>query len=228
MEWKMARKNDGLTKQAYEIIKKRLITCEYPPNTILNEARLSAELGYSRTPTREAIIQLEKEGFLQVLPKKGIYVTAITINDVLQIFQVRKEIEPVVMLMGKDNLDQKVLLDFKERFSKDVENVMEGYRLDTAMHMYLIESCGNSFIIKMMHEVFDKNTRVIIASKENQLHVKDSRAEHLEIINLLLEGKCQDAAQKMSEHVDHCKLAALDSFYSVSPVTNTQTYKQYL
>ncbi len=224
----MNRKNEGLSNQVYEIIKQRLITCEYKPNSVLNEAQLSAELGCSRTPTREAIIQLERQGFLQIIPKKGIYVTAITANEIMQIFQARKEIEPVTLRMGRANLDKEVLKDFQSRFSKDTDDVMDGYKLDTAMHMYFVENCGNDFIIDMMHSVFDKNTRVIIASKENQLHVNDSRREHLEIINLLLDGDYENACKKLSEHIDHCRIAALESFYSANTEPRAQTYKQYL
>ena len=170
----MAKKNAGLTDYVYEKIKQRLITCEYAPNSVLNEAQIAAELGCSRTPTREAIIQLERQGFLHIIPKKGIYVSAITANDIMQIFQARKEIEPVALKMGRANLDNDVLLDFKTRFSKDTDDYMSGYKLDTAMHMYFVENCRNNFIIDMMHSVFDKNTRIIIASKENRIKKRTS------------------------------------------------------
>ena len=206
----MAKRNSGLTDYVYETIKKRLITCEYLPNSVLNEAQIATELGCSRTPTREAIIQLERQGFLHIIPKKGIYVSAITANEIMQIFQARKEIEPVALKMGRANLDTEVLLDFKQRFSNDTDDFMSGYKLDTAMHMYFVENCRNNFIIDMMHSVFDKNTRVIIASKENQLHVNESRKEHLEIINLLLNRDYDEACIRLSEHIDHCRLAALE------------------
>ena len=224
----LSKKGVGLSNQVYEIIKQRLITCEYKPNSVLNEAQLSAELGCSRTPTREAIIQLERQGFLQIIPKKGIYVTAITANEIMQIFQARKEIEPVALRMGRATIDTAILEDFKIRFSKDTDDVLDGYKLDTAMHMYFIENCGNDFIIDMMHSVFDKNTRVIIASKENQLHVNESRKEHLEIINLLINGDYDTACKKLSEHIDHCRIAALESFYSANTGPREQTYKKYL
>ena len=224
----MAKRNSGLTDYVYETIKKRLITCEYLPNSVLNEAQIATELGCSRTPTREAIIQLERQGFLHIIPKKGIYVSAITANEIMQIFQARKEIEPVALKMGRANLDTEVLLDFKQRFSNDTDDFMSGYKLDTAMHMYFVENCINNFIIDMMHSVFDKNTRVIIASKENQLHVNESRKEHLEIINLLLNKDFDEAGIRLSEHIDHCRLAALESFYSTNTETKSNIYKQYL
>lgn len=226
----MANVKGGLKKRAYEVIKKKLLNCEYPPNTLLNEAQISNSLGFSRTPTREAVIQLEQEGFLKIIPKKGIYVTAVTVHDVVQIFQVRKEIEPVALLMAKPYLEKDILLDFKNRFLDENQAIMDSYQLDTAMHLYLMESCNNSFIIDMMHKVFDKNTRVIITSKKNQLHLQDSRREHIEILDSLLNDQYEQAATQLSTHIDHCRMAALDNFYSAQPSLENaeKTYKQYL
>lgn len=226
----MAGKNGGLKSKAYETIKKRLLSCEYPPNTFLNEAQLSSSLGFSRTPTREAVIQLEQEGFLKVVPQKGIYVTAITVNDIVQIFQVRKEIEPITLHMSQPFLQTDILLDFKARFSNTGASMTDSFQLDTAMHLYLIECCRNSFIIDMMHKVFDKNTRVITVSKQNQIHLHDSRQEHLEILNSLLAGQYEQAAAQLAEHIDHCRMAALDNFCSAQPgYANFEiTYQQYL
>ena len=79
----------GLKEQTYLTLKERMVDCVYPPGSLINEAQLAADLNLSRTPIREAISKLEMEGFVQILPKKGIYVTNITFNDVIQVFQTR-------------------------------------------------------------------------------------------------------------------------------------------
>jgi len=96
--------NSNLKNKAYDILKRRLIYCEYEPGSILKESELAVELGISRTPIREAISLLENEGYLIVAPKKGIFITDITLNDVIQIFQVRMVIEPVALKMAGPNL----------------------------------------------------------------------------------------------------------------------------
>ena len=65
----------GLKEQTYLTLKERMVDCVYPPGSLINEAQLAADLNLSRTPIREAISKLEMEGFVQILPKKGIYVT---------------------------------------------------------------------------------------------------------------------------------------------------------
>ena len=60
----------NLKNKAYQLIKERIMTCEYGPNSFLNEADLIQEIDASRTPIREALNKLEQEGLVQIIPKK--------------------------------------------------------------------------------------------------------------------------------------------------------------
>ena len=222
--------NKDLKNHTYCILKERLVNCIYPPGTLLNEAQLAADLGASRTPVREAISRLEMEGFVKIMPKKGIYVTDISLNDVLQIFQTRIEIEPVALRMAAPYLPESELIQFRGKFLEDFEDIPNSFRLDTAMHLFIIEYCGNRYIIDMMHRVFDDNTRVIIASKQNRVQIHDARAEHMGILDALLEKDVDKAQALMKTHVESCRRAALDYFYSLQAYNTTppETYKKQL
>ena len=198
----------------YDTIKEKLINCDYKPGSLLNETRLSSELGVSRTPIREALMRIEQEGFVKIIPKKGIYVTEISLNDVLQIFGCRLEVEPIALRMACGRLPLERLLDFKEKFMGEEPDVKVAFRLDTAMHLFIVEHCGNRFIIDMMHRIFNENTRIIISSKQNEVKIHDARREHLEILELLLDNKYDEAQNAMRIHIGCCKKAALDFFYN--------------
>lgn len=223
-------KNRDLKNHAYQILKERLINCIYEPGTILNEAQLAADLGLSRTPIREAINRLESDGFVKVLPKKGVYVSDIQLSDVLQIFQTRIEIEPVALRMAAPHLPVEELYHFQKTFTGEITDIHNGFRLDTAMHLFIIEHCGNRYIIDMMHRLFDDNTKVVIASKQNQVQIHDARQEHLNIINTLLEKDYVKAESLMRTHIETCRRAALDYFYSLEAYSATppETYKTHL
>ena len=212
-------KNSDLKNLAYNILKDKFVNCVYAPGTILNEAMLAEDLGYSRTPVREALSRIEDEGFIRIMPKKGIYVTDVTLNDVMQIFQTRLEIEPIALRLAGPALPTAELISFRDSFAKDEHDVGVGFRMDTAMHLFIIEHCGNRFIIDMMQKVFDENTRVIISSKQNEAKIHDARLEHLEIVNLLLKKDYDRAQQAMFYHVQTCKKAALDFFYNLQTVS---------
>ena len=222
--------NKDLKNHTYCILKERLVNCIYPPGTLLNEAQLAADLGASRTPVREAISRLEMEGFVKIMPKKGIYVTDISLNDVLQIFQTRIEIEPIAVRLAAPHLPRQELLAFCGKFEGDAPDIQNGFRLDTAMHLFIIEHCGNRYIIDMMHRIFDENTRVIISSKQNQVQIHDARLEHLDILTCLLAKDTERAIGLMRSHVENCRKAALDYFCSIQTYMDSPslTYKNQL
>ena len=222
--------NKDLKNHTYCILKERLVNCIYPPGTLLNEAQLAADLGASRTPVREAISRLEMEGFVKIMPKKGIYVTDISLNDVLQIFQTRIEIEPIAVRLAAPHLPRQELLAFCGKFKGEAPDIQNGFRLDTAMHLFIIEHCGNRYIIDMMHRIFDENTRVIISSKQNQVQIHDARLEHLDILNSLLDKDTERAIALMQSHIENCRKAALDYFCSIQTYMDSPslTYKNQL
>jgi DNA-binding GntR family transcriptional regulator len=203
-------------QQAYQELKRRLVNCEYRPGTWINETALVKELGFSRTPIREALALIEQEGFIRIIPKKGIFVTQISFNDVKQIFQTRKILEPVALRLACPRLPREKLLEFRELFVGQDPDIRAAFRQDTAMHLFIIEHCGNRYIIEMLCKVFEENTRIIISSKQNELMIHDARAEHTEILDLLLDGKFEQATAAMSSHIQHCERAAIEFFYNSS------------
>lgn len=205
-----------LKNYAYDVLRNRIVNCIYPPSSILNEAQLAAEFGISRTPIREAISRLENENFIQVVPKKGIFVTSVSLNDVRQIFQARIAIEPIAVKMAGPNLPREDLLRYKASYSGDEPDIFNAFRADTEMHLFIIRHCGNRFIIEMMEKVFDVNTRVIISSKQNQYQIHDARKEHIKILDLILMERYDEASDYMRKHVENCERAALQFFYKIN------------
>src|SRR5574344_2115012 len=157
MNEKEKQNNRGLKEHTYEILKERMVDCIYPPGSLLNEAQLATDLNLSRTPIREAISKLEMAGFVKILPKKGIYVTDITFNDVIQVFQTRYEIEPIALKLACPHLPKEQLAALCHKFQEPITDFHNSFRLDTAMHLFIIEHCGNHYIIDMMRRIFEEN-----------------------------------------------------------------------
>ena len=84
----------SLRESVYSKIKKKILIGEMKPGTRIVEVTLAESLGVSRTPVREAIRQLEKEGMVTVVePRKGSYVSDISVKDMVDILEVRAELE---------------------------------------------------------------------------------------------------------------------------------------
>ncbi|MCX5798490.1 MAG: GntR family transcriptional regulator, partial [Proteobacteria bacterium] len=87
------RKGRFLREQVYKSLKASMLNGVLPPNKRLIEERLAEEMGTSRTPVREAIQKLEKEGLIHKLPKGGFAVSTITDEDIEEVFGIRSVLE---------------------------------------------------------------------------------------------------------------------------------------
>ena len=102
--------NGSKSKKAivYENLKRRIISHSLSPGEPLNESVLTKELGISKTPIREALQQLEKEGFVENIPGKGSFVSRISIQDIREMFEIREilECEVIRRVASKGDLNK--------------------------------------------------------------------------------------------------------------------------
>lgn len=213
MQRQTAKTQANLKHQIYQDLKDKLIHCVYPPGSILNELLLTEEYHVSRTPVREAISQLELENYVKILPKKGIYISDISVDDVHNIFQTRIEIEPVILKMSAPYLEIEKLLDYRRRFETPPQDLAEAFRLDMDMHLYLIDQCRNHYLISMMRRLFDDNIRMLIFTGQNRQKLHNAQEEHMAILNSLISLQDINAsAELMRQHVLTCRETALRYF----------------
>ena len=153
-------------------------------------------------------------------------------NDVLQIFQTRLEIEPITLRLAIPYLNRDELMFFQKRFESEDLNLEDAFRLDTAMHLFFVEHCGNAYLIEMMRKLFDDNTKAVIATGQNSAKIHDARLEHLEILNSLIRrDDAETSANFLRSHIDTCRKAALNYFYSLNSShiePETAYYKEQL
>ena len=113
----------NLKNKAYQIIKERIMSCDYKPNTFLNEADLIEEIDASRTPIREALNKLEQEGFVQIIPKKGVMVTGLTLLEINQTFEARILLEPFIINNYMNRIDRNALIDIQKTSEQLIQTV---------------------------------------------------------------------------------------------------------
>lgn len=95
----------SLASEAYAILKGRIIRCEIGPGERLTEARLVRELGLGKTPIREALVRLIHDRLVRNIPRHGYEVTPITLDDVEDLFRLRRILEPVAMGLAAGRID---------------------------------------------------------------------------------------------------------------------------
>lgn len=97
----------------YEIIKKEIIDATRKPGDIFNEKEFAANMGISRTPVREAVLRLSNEGLLVVMPRRGTFVSHISMADVRDMYQVRKILEPQIASIAAQKCDKDIVKQWR-------------------------------------------------------------------------------------------------------------------
>ena len=209
----MKRTTVNLKQLAYNAIKDKIVNCEYPPGDLLNENLLATELDISRTPIREALSHLQEEGFIRIMLKKGIMVSNITIADMRQVYQVRIEFEPFVVLLAGPQLKNDDLMHFRELFLNQLHDgdMLQRLETDTSFHRYLAMNCGNKYLLQVMNRVLDENKRITIFNK-NAERVEHSHDEHLKLVDALLTTDYDLSAKVMRKHIENCRDSAFACF----------------
>ena len=180
---------NSLKNLAYEYILGKIISCEYMPLSYLDAARISRELGISRTPVRDAIAQLENEELVVVTPRRGIMVADIPADEISNIAKARRLLEPYIVSVACEKADRDAMLSFMGRFSSlsgDKDQIKAEYDLN----LYLTELTGNEYITQTMERVYTSNLRVQTMKK---MPLGDP-AEIVGLIDCILKGDPEEAS----------------------------------
>lgn len=200
-------KKDSLKLQSYNIIKDKIIRCEYAPNTLINEEALREELGVSRTPIRDALSRLEQEGLIQILPKKGIMVSGLSLSEINAIFEIRLLFEPHALATYGHRLNDEKMLEFYNICSQgEVLEADEFYRVDDEFHAFIIAATPNRYIQHTYELIQNQNLRFrVMTGQRPDDRLERSNNEHLTIIKACLRKDWMAAAAAMEEHLRQSK-----------------------
>lgn len=207
---------ESLKNKAYNLIKTKIVNCEYPPNSFLNETLLMDEIGSSRTPIREALSKLEQENLVRILPKKGIMVSDLSINEISMIFETRILIEPYIVAHYGQLVPSDILSSMKKNF--DLKNLShrstnEIYVKDDQFHKLLVNSSKNLYFMRTMDYIYNQNFRLrVMTGNQNQERILASNNEHVNIIDLMLGGKFDEAGEAIKTHLEKAREASFSSF----------------
>lgn len=210
------KEKNGLTQKAYDYLKEKIISCELMPEEDISEEDIIKQLAISRTPIREALIKLEHENFVNIYPKKGIFVTSISVNTINNIFQVREIIEPQVLRLVSNSLEEDWLKDIKKRLVAKLtqnSNKIPWYyiELDKELHSAILEKSNNYYLIQLMKTIYDQNQRLrVLTFKKIIERLEISNKEHIDFIDALLERDTEKAIDILREHLHNAKIAALN------------------
>src|SRR5690242_6917617 len=141
---------DTLTEQAYRLIEEQIVTLNLKPGDVLSEQLLAATLKFGRTPIREALQRLSREGLVTILPRKGILVAGVDSRSQLLLLEVRREIERLLCRAAAERAGaeqrrrMQEIADGMDQAAKAGDDVVF-MRLDLEFNRLLLDAAHNDF-----------------------------------------------------------------------------------
>lgn len=177
-----------LAERAYRILRRRILDNELAPGTVMLETEVAAMLGMSRTPAREALVRLAKEGMVEVRPRHGMRVLPISADDMQEIYAILTALESeAAALIAADGLSEERLAELRSAV-EEMEDALARDDLrawaagDEHFHRCLVESCSNARMRGLITQFWDQTHRVRIATLGLRPKPVSSNRDHLELV----------------------------------------------
>lgn len=203
-----------MANQAYDYLYRKIVYCEYLPGQEINEKQLVEETSLGRTPLREALLLLQREGMVDIFPRKGMRISLLTEKSVNDLYQTRKLIEPTVIEDFKSLYSKSRLLQFQQRFQESLhEEELTRFLLDREFHSYLISITENDILMNMYSNLMVNQTR--LAMYATLQSAPDSRqadlSQHNAIIDALLRENQKDVRDAVILHINHSMIRSINA-----------------
>lgn len=199
-------KSVAYKEKVFDRIKQGIIAQEYPAGYLLNERKLAKELDVSRTPVREAIQMLEREGWVEVIPWRGAMVQPVIISDIEETFQLRMAIEPLIIDLILDKMGEEELQKIEEiweeqaRLAEAKEAELFILR-DQDFHLFLASLTKNRRLQLIMGQLRDTHLRMGVEAIQQETRFEGTLEEHRAIIDALKAKQYLKARQAMLDHL---------------------------
>ncbi len=189
----------SLKEQVYDYLREQMERGEIRPGAVINMEDTSRELGVSKTPLRDALLQLESENFVTILPRRGVVVNVLTLEDIKRYYEILGALESAALLscfgrIKKTHIDRLKTLNAKMSRAIARDNFNSYYQNNLNFHNVFLDLCGNDLLKKIVNNL----KRKLYDFPRQQGFVKEweleSIEEHEKIVELIEKGKSQEAS----------------------------------
>lgn len=211
----------SLVEHAYQTLRVRILDNVYLPGYQRLEQELAEDLGISRTPVREALIRLQQEGFIHIVPRHGMRVLPVSADDMRDIYQILTALECLAAeLAAKRKLsaqELKPLIDAAKGMDKALkDDQLDAWaKADEEFHRYLVELSGNQLLSSAVTRFTDRAHRARMFTLRLRPKPKQSTQEHLELVARIRDGDAEGAVAANRAHRERGSrelLAILEQF----------------
>lgn len=198
-----------LKGQAYDYLKGAILHGDLESGRIYSEQYFADQLEISRTPVREAVLQLSQEGFVQIHPNIGVSVKQISVSEIQEMFQLRSAIECYCCKFAAEMVEspegEELLRNLENYISREEQIYLsqgapsECMKHDTKFHLALVDFSGNSQIQEVMSRLRSRINIIGIKTLYKPGRLEATLSEHRDIVEAIRRGQPMEA-YKAAEH----------------------------
>jgi DNA-binding GntR family transcriptional regulator len=195
-----------VAERAYEELRDRIVTLRLAPGTVLREDALMQEMKIGRTPLREAVKRLALENLVAVQPRRGTFVTAVEASDIVNISEVRAELESYAAELAALRMNDGARAAAEELL-QEIDEVTRPHdqewlmRFDERIHRFTWEASGNRYLVHTLEQYFTHSLRIWYLVLDRVPGLGHSVHDQMHLLNAMLERDGERARTVMREHV---------------------------
>ncbi len=194
--------------KVYETLRQRIIGGELKPGLPINEAVFARELAVSKTPVREALRQLERDGFVENIPGRGSAISHIKPQDIREVLEIREILEVgaakrAALQHGNEELRRKREEGRKLLAEDSSQERVHEWGSWEDLHMEIVKAVGNQTLVDMYLGLLDRIHRIrsFYGKRFTQRRLHEILSEHTAMLDAIVDGDAERAEQAVQSHL---------------------------
>lgn len=192
-----------LSQQAYQQIKHKIITLQLEPREVVDEAALREELDLGRTPIREALQRLEREQLVNIVPRRGIFVTDIDLTDLNRLFEMRIPLEILATRLAVQRGNQSHWRAMGASLGQATPSIgnTDLMDIDQRCHEIIYAAADNKFLQEMAAQLYALAHRLWHYALAEVDNMQSSVVQHEKMMDAIVAGDEETAVSLMETHI---------------------------
>ena len=209
-------------ENVYVRLKDAILTGSLRPMERITENKVAASYGLSRTPVREAFRRLETEGLIQVVPQRGSFVSRPSVEDILEIYQIRMPLECMSARLAAERIEDEQLLVLEnlvsaERARTEGRNAERSLRASAEFHGVLYACTRNKRLATFLRDMQRQVHRVRVLWPSTVARLEETWMEHAAILAALRARDGAAADRLMRQHLERAQASTLNRILPANP-----------
>ncbi len=195
----------SLSEQAYQQIRRQIIQLDLAPGDVLHEHELQERLDIGRTPIREALQRLAREHFVQVIPRRGMFVTSIDVTELSTLLETRHVLEPYAARLAAargTDVHWSAMAHALDESTLDGLSAPDLLAVDRRCHEIMWSAAANRFLLDTLDMLYAQSDRLWHMYLSDVADMGHAVVEHRDILDALVDGDGDRVADLVERHVD--------------------------